>query len=57
MPDSGRQVVEVVRESAVNEMSFGHWVRDERRCIETARGAGVERLSAAERVDFLWLSK
>ena len=55
--DSGRSISGVARELGHVEVSFGNWVRAERRRIEAAKGTDVEALCGAERVELLNLRK
>jgi transposase len=45
--DTGRTVVEVATELAVDHGSLARWVRDERRRMESAVGSSEAPLSAA----------
>jgi transposase len=55
--DTGRSVIEVAGELAVNEASLARWVREERRRMDAVSGASEEPLSPAERSELLRLRR
>jgi transposase len=55
--DTGRTVVEVATELAVDHGSLARWVRDERRRMESAVGSSEAPLSPAERTELLRLRR
>ena len=55
--DSGRSIAEVARDLSLNEVTLGHWVREERRRLGAVAGTESELLSAVERAELMALRK